>query len=59
MAEKNSSEDESSLAALVQFHVEVNPNQRLIYVLLNEFNYLPSHRRERRKRAKSSSECGF
>ena len=41
MAEDNSSEAESSLAASAQSDVEVNPIQRLSSVLLNEFNYLP------------------
>ena len=45
MAEENpnGSEAESSLGVSPQTQPEmdVNPNQRLSYVLLNEFNYLP------------------
>ncbi|KAM1793030.1 hypothetical protein ACFX12_036826 [Malus domestica] len=35
------SETESSMDAPAFSDVEANPNQRLSYVLLNEFNYLP------------------
>ncbi|XP_068305059.1 uncharacterized protein [Pyrus communis] len=45
MAEESSmhGEEVSSHAAPSSFHldIDVNPNQRLSFVLLNEFNYLP------------------
>ena len=34
-------ESSQILPALNLFKVDVNPNQRLISILLNEFNYLP------------------